>query len=110
MKSGYVINTVTGKALPIEKLEGEELNVVFQTVLVDEDTGERVNNPGGYGWPELREGARYHCEKEWLLMAGLLTTLAAFKTRERACAALETVICGTAEGAGVIYIESDEMK
>lgn len=108
MKSGYVINTVTGKALPIEKLEGEELNVVFQTVLVDEDTGERVNNPGGYGWPELREGARYHCEKEWLLMAGLLTTLAVFKTRERACEMLETLVWGIAERKALIYINSEE--
>lgn len=110
MKSGYVINTITGEAKPISKLEGEDLNVVFQTVLVDEDTGERVKNVGGYGWPGLREGARYRCEKEWLLMAGLLTTLAVFKTRERACAALETVTCGMAGGAKVIYIGGDEME
>ena len=104
MKSGYVINTVTGEAKPLSKLEGEDLNVVFQMVLVDEDTGERVKNAGGYGWPGLREGARYRCEKEWLLMAGLLTTLAVFDSREKAIKALNIVAEAVAETRVNYYI------
>lgn len=103
-----IVNVSTGQSWPEEHIICDDIKVVFRLVLIDEETGECVRQVGVSGWPGMRAGAKYRCETEWLLMAGWYATLATFKSRERACEMLETLVWGIAERKALIYINSEE--
>lgn len=103
-----IVNASAGESWPEGKFREEEINVQSRIVLIDEETGKRIIAPEYGERSGLREGAKYRCEKEWLLVAGWNTTLATFKSRERACEALKELTREMARGARAIYINSEE--
>lgn len=103
MQSGYVINTITGKAQPIEKLADEELTIIPRKVLTDTSSGVRIR-PYGNVSEKIVPGATYRCETEWALVSGFANELAAFDSREKAVKALNLVTEAVTKMRGNYYI------
>lgn len=57
----YVVNEAEGKAWPLELLDGKELHIAFEQVLVDEEINMRLR--GAEDWRRLITCAKYHCER-----------------------------------------------
>lgn len=86
----------------MELLDGKELHIAFEQVLVDEETNVRLR--GAEDWRRLRTCAKYHCEREWQLKAGQSWILAKFADEKAARTALKWIMRRIDEGEGMIHI------
>lgn len=98
----YVVNEAEGKTWPLELLDGKELHIAFEQVLVDEEAGVKLR--GAEDWRKLRTCARYQCEREWQLRAGQSWILAKFTDEKAAQTALKYIMSRIDKGGGTIHI------